>query len=101
MKRMTLLSLVLLAAALPLSAQTFDCLSSGGTNCTAAIPDPGSVTSTLPIPASCDAVNQYPAGFTVAVDLTHTWVGDLTLTLTHPDGVTSSTLVNRRRQLRE
>ena len=95
MKRMTLLSLVLLAAALPLSAQTFDCLSSGGTNCTAAIPDPGSVTSTLPIPASCDAVNQYPAGFTVAVDLTHTWVGDLTLTLTHPDGVTSSTLVNR------
>jgi len=93
MKRLALLAIVLLS--LPLSAQTFDCVGSGGTNCTALIPDPGVVTSTITIPAACGAVNQYAAGFTVDVDLTHTFVGDLTLTLTHPNGIATSTLVQR------
>ena len=93
MKRLALIAIVLLS--LPLSAQTFDCAGSGGTNCAAVIPDPGLVTSTITLPAACGAVNQYPAGFTVDVDLTHTFVGDLTLTLMHPNGVATSTLVQR------
>lgn len=60
------------------------CSSSGGSNCSAAIPDNGSVESILNLvnPGSCN----YITGVRVGVDLAHAYIGDLRITLTDPNG---------------
>jgi primary-amine oxidase len=55
-----------------------------------AIPDNGSITTTLTIPDSGTI-----ADLDVSLDATHTWVGDLSFTLTHDGTGTSSTIVDR------
>ena len=60
------------------------CSSGGGSNCNAAIPDNGSVESTLNLvnPGSCNFIT----GVRVGIDLEHAFVGDLRITLTDPNG---------------
>jgi len=89
-------ALVLLTAPAAL-AQVFDCATSSGVNCSAAIPDStgladGVLSSTLNIPST--TCGGFVSAVTPTVDISHSWVGDLTVTLTGPDA-TSSTLVTR------
>jgi len=70
----------------------------GGTTYTStdvpqAIPDNNAtgITSSLSIPDALSITD-----INVNLNLAHTFVGDLIITLTHPDGVTTSTLVSRQ-----
>lgn len=102
-KLITVCSPLILAGALfhssaALADVSADCVADGGTSCPSggnSISDlnPDVVSSiTIPPVASC------PAGSVTDVnlnlDIEHTWIGDLIVTLTGPDGVTSSTLLD-------
>ncbi|MEO6324111.1 MAG: proprotein convertase P-domain-containing protein [Thermoanaerobaculia bacterium] len=103
-----LASLGILAAGIPASAQTTVTCSTavGSTNCFAQIPDAydatgvpqtytsGILDSVLVVPASACASGTV-AAVTAQVKLKHTWVGDLIVTLIHPNGATSAILLNR------
>lgn len=69
------------------------CVASSGTNCAALIPDgpqPG-VSSTLTVPAGvCGAAS--PTGVSVRVNLTHSWIGDLTIAVKNPANQTVTLL---------
>jgi subtilisin-like proprotein convertase family protein len=67
------------------------CTGSGGGNCPAVIPDglQNGVSSTVIVPANLCGSAQ-PIGVKVRVDITHSWIGDLTVTVTNP---TSSSVV--------
>ncbi|MBX3222806.1 MAG: proprotein convertase P-domain-containing protein [Labilithrix sp.] len=69
------------------SAQSYDCAQSPlATNCNALVPDNQTVTSSLTVlPGACDPQATIVATG-VRVKLSHQWVGDLTLSLIHPDG---------------
>ena len=63
------------------STVSFDCLGSGA-NCNVSIPDgsPDGATSTITVPAgTCPLISDLD----VSLQATHTWVGDLTFTLSH------------------
>jgi MYXO-CTERM domain-containing protein len=67
-------------------AQRSECANSLGTNCAAAIPERGTLTSTLTVlPGAC-AADARIVDVDVRVQLAHTAVGDLNLTLVHPSG---------------
>lgn len=81
----------------------------GSTNCFAQIPDgarngavtglpqtynPGTLNSVLVVPASA-CLSGTVGTVTAQVKIKHTWVGDLIVTLIHPNGVTSVVLLNR------
>lgn len=95
-RRLTMLSVaVLFGFAAGLRAQTFSCVSGGGTNCTSLIPDangatPGVLLSTIPVTATCTAPQS--TDVSVAVDLKHDWVGDLRLRVIGPLGGTATLL---------
>lgn len=82
-----------LAVAQPALAVVTTCSGSGGTNCSALIPDGPltGVTSTLNVPAGiCGAGTA--TGVRVLVNATHSWVGDLTMTVKNPISATSTLL---------
>lgn len=69
-------------------AQSYDCQPTNGTNCVTAIPDPGSASATVRVPeGACGDVLQV-AKVVVHATVLHDFVGDLSLTLTDPDGTT-------------
>jgi len=84
-----------LALAQPASAIETTCSGSGGTNCTAMIPDgplPG-LSSTLTVPANiCGSATA--TGVSVRVVAAHSWVGDLSIAVKNPAN-TSVTLLNQ------
>ncbi|HKX56808.1 MAG TPA: IPTL-CTERM sorting domain-containing protein [Xanthomonadales bacterium] len=65
------------------------CVASAGTNCPGAVPDLSQVTSTFDLD-SCNTVFDLAVG----LDISHTWVGDLRVTLTAPDA-TSVVIMDR------
>src|SRR5687767_4230323 len=86
-------------------AQSYPCNPANlGTNCTAVIPDgslfrntlrSGSLTSQLVVqPGQCDPSARI-VDVNVMVKIAHESVGDLSVTLTHPDGTTSSMVLFR------
>jgi subtilisin-like proprotein convertase family protein len=103
------LSALALLAGNAADAQTVTCsTAAGSTNCFAQIPDAyhgtsspgvltytaGTLNSTLVVPAG--ACTSAPVStVTAQVKLKHTWVGDLVVTLIHPNGSTTATLLNR------
>ncbi len=71
------------------------CVASGGANCAALIPDgpQSGVVSTLTVPAGlCGAAT--PTSVSVRVNATHSWIGDLSITVTNPASQTV-TLINQ------
>jgi uncharacterized repeat protein (TIGR01451 family) len=66
------------------------CSASGGANCDGAIPDLGSASSSMVV-EQCEEV----VDVNVGLDVAHTWVGDLSFTLTSPGGVQSAVVVAR------
>lgn len=71
------------------------CSTSGGTGCLQQIPDgprPG-MTSTLTVPAGICGSNA-PTGIGVRVNVTHNWIGDLTIAVRNPANQTV-TLINQ------
>ena len=86
-------ALVALSLAQPASAIQTTCSGSGGTNCAAMIPDgplPG-LSSTLTVPANiCGSATA--TGVSVHVAATHSWVGDLSITVKNPASATSTLL---------
>lgn len=67
-------------------AQRYECATSLGVNCEAAIPEKGSLISSLSVlPGAC-AADARLVDVQVNVSAVHTMVGDLNLTLTHPSG---------------
>lgn len=94
-----LTALVLVVAVSPAAAQiNADCATGGGASCDALIPDAnkgiaGVLESTIPLGgAACNGPDQV-LDVNVSVALIHDWVGDLRLTLVHPDGTTSAELL--------
>lgn len=86
--------LLTLTSGLPAHAIETACVASGGTNCPALIPDgplPG-ISSTITVPAGVCGANA-PSGVSVRVNVTHNWIGDLTLAVRNPANV-SSTLIS-------
>jgi len=78
---------------------TVDCVTSGGTNCPARIPDspqPGIVSSIVIPPAAATLCSGVSTGTTVSVQLnaTHSAVGDLVVSLANPSSSTSTLLSN-------
>ena len=72
------------------------CVADGGTNCSTAIPDNdiNGMSSTITIPAgSCVAGTVTDVN--VSLDIAHTWVGDLDVTLMSPANVAQSILLDR------
>lgn len=65
------------------------CGAATGTNCPAAIPDLGQLISTFDL-GNCNTVDDVAVG----LDISHTWVGDLKITLTSPDA-TSVVIMDR------
>ncbi|MGH8042320.1 MAG: proprotein convertase P-domain-containing protein [Rudaea sp.] len=67
------------------------CSTSGGANCSIAIPDntPAGVSSTFTV-SGCNTIDDVNVGLSID----HTWVGDLIVTVKSP-GATSVTIVNR------
>ncbi len=89
--------LALLALVQPARSATVEttCTGSAGTNCPAQIPDgplPG-INSILIVPANVCGAGSIPTGVAVRVNITHSWIGDLTLTVKNPAG-TTATLVS-------
>jgi subtilisin-like proprotein convertase family protein len=91
--------LVLVGAVSPAAAQlTADCATGGGASCDALIPDAnkgvaGVLESTIALDgAACNGPDRV-LDVNVSVALIHDWVGDLRLTLVHPDGTTSAELL--------
>ena len=88
-------ALAVLALAQPASAIETTCSGSGGTNCSAIIPDgplPG-VSSTLTVPANiCGSATA--TGVRVRVVAIHSWVGDLSIAVKNPAN-TTATLLNQ------
>jgi len=86
-------TLSVLAFAVPAQAVETACLASGGTGCTALIPDgplPG-ITSTLNVAAgACGAAT--PTGVTLRVNITHNYIGDLSISLKNPANQTVQVL---------
>lgn len=83
-----------------LTAQVLvDCATAGGSNCTALIPDAnkgisGQLESTMLVSdEACGGVGQI-LDVNASVALIHDWVGDLRITLVHPDGSTFSRLLS-------
>jgi len=95
----------LLLTALPsrLHAQVYECADSLGTNCSTplndgysqrytGVPLVGTTTSSLIVlPGACDA-SDVVADVDLSVDIVHPYVGDLELSLRHPDGTTVTLL---------
>lgn len=82
-----------LVLAQPAHSVVTTCSGSGGTNCAALIPDGPltGVTSTLNVPAGiCGAGTA--TGVRVSVNATHSWVGDLSMTVKNPINATSNLL---------
>ena len=100
MKHFLFFALALAIVSAPaVQAQVYDCATAGGVNCSAAIPDSNGTTdgvliSTFTVGSVAACAGSIPTTVVPNVDVSHSWVGDLTLTLTGPDA-TSSTLVNR------
>lgn len=95
MKRSTLwIGSLLLAVAGQAAAAPTACVASGGTNCPARIPDAPQdpLVSTIEVPAVSCPLSQ-PL-LDVSVGITHSAVGDLTITLESPGGETSTLLSN-------
>ena len=84
---------VALTLAQPAHSIETTCTGSGGANCPALIPDgplPG-VSSTVIVPAGiCGAST--PTGVAVRVNLNHSWVGDLSISVTNPASTTVALL---------
>ena len=97
MIRLTAAGAAFLALTLAQPAHSIEttCTGSGGTNCPALIPDgplPG-VSSTLTVPADiCGASTA--TGARVRVNLSHSWVGDLSIAVQNPAS-TSATLLSQ------
>jgi len=95
MQRSTLwIASFLLAAAGQAGAVPVSCVESGGGNCPARILDApqGAITSTIEVPAvECPASEPL---LSVAVDVTHSAVGDLTISVESPGGETATLLAN-------
>jgi subtilisin-like proprotein convertase family protein len=68
------------------------CTGSAGTNCPAQIPDGplSGIRSTLTVPANVCGAGSVPTGIAVRVDITHSWIGDLTLSVINPANSTST-----------
>ncbi len=77
----------------PTAAVETACVAAGGTNCDVQIPDsplPG-ISSTLTVPSSiCGSAS--PTGVSVRVNLTHSWIGDLTIAVKNPANQTVTLL---------
>jgi subtilisin-like proprotein convertase family protein len=84
-----------LSVAQPAHAVVTACVASGGSNCTALIPDgpQPAMSSTLTVPAGICGTGA-PIGVNVSVNANHSWVGDLSITVRNPLNV-SSTLLNQ------
>jgi subtilisin-like proprotein convertase family protein len=77
----------------PAAAIETTCTGSGGANCPSLIPDgplPG-VSSTVIVPANICGGGT-PTGASVRVNLSHSWIGDLSITVKNPANVTSNLL---------
>lgn len=88
-----IVSACLLAPGAGLAQTSLVCSADGGTGCNQTIPDddPNGVESSLEASSSCDFGREIDVG----VDLHHTWVGDLVVTLTHESTGTSVDLLDR------
>ena len=85
---------VALTLTLPAHSVETTCTGSGGANCPALIPDgplPG-VNSTVIVPANICGGGTV-TGATVRVNLSHSWIGDLSITVKNPAS-TTATLLN-------
>jgi subtilisin-like proprotein convertase family protein len=71
------------------------CVASGGSGCVQQIPDGprAGMTSTINVPAGICGSNA-PTGVGVRVNITHNWIGDLTIAVTNP-GAQTVTLLNQ------
>ena len=98
LKAVALGSVIVVAAVTPATASvTATCSTAGGVNCGARIPDAvgavtGTVTSTMTV-AGC------PTGVTVSrvnvmVNISHTWIGDLQVTVSNPGAGTATLMSN-------
>lgn len=86
---------VALTLAQPAHSIETTCTGSSGTNCPALIPDgplPG-VNSTLTVPANICGGGT-PTGATVRVNISHSWIGDLSIAVKNPAS-TTATLLNQ------
>ena len=86
---------VALTLTLPAHSVETTCTGSGGANCPALIPDgplPG-VNSTVIVPANICGGGTV-TGATVRVNLSHSWIGDLSITVKNPAS-TTATLLNQ------
>ena len=90
MKKITLLLFALCAFTLVGNAQVMG-TSSPGAAIPDDTPDPGGLSDTITIGATSGTVTDV----VVDVQITHTWVGDLILTLAAPGGSPSTTLMVR------
>lgn len=98
LRAITTASVIALASTLPAVASvTTTCSTAGGTNCMSRIPDAvgpvaGTITSTMTV-AACPA-GASSAGVSASLKISHTWVGDLQVTLTNPNATTVTLLSN-------
>jgi subtilisin-like proprotein convertase family protein len=86
-------AIAVLTLAQPAHAVVTACVASGGSNCTALIPDgpQPALSSTLIVPAGICGAGA-PIGVNVSVNATHSWVGDLSISVKNPLNVPSTLL---------
>lgn len=85
MNRSTFFALLVLSP-LAAVAQQYECSTTLGTNCTVAIADKATTSSTLTVQPGACADDAKIVDVDVHVKLVHTAIGDLTISLTHPSG---------------